>query len=201
MQVWAAVKKYNRRTQVAIKPTTSWLLDRHHTLDARDCPMATAGSIHSSITIQLHSLITIKVYCAWKVQLNLQATQLIRNQCNSFYSITLLNIPIIQSLWIKLDIQYTLKFLPGTWWALQTPVRCWWGGWRPAPSGSVPSPSCAPCAAAWEGASAPTASPTCLRVNYEPKGRAKIPCKRSLGDSTQRVTRFLILVLSIGLIS
>ena len=31
MHVWAAVKKYHRRTRVGIEPTTSWLLDRHHT--------------------------------------------------------------------------------------------------------------------------------------------------------------------------
>ena len=30
MHVWAAVKKYHRRTWVGIEPTTSWLLDRRH---------------------------------------------------------------------------------------------------------------------------------------------------------------------------
>ena len=32
--------------QVGIETTTSWLLDRRHTTH-RDCPMATAGSIHT----------------------------------------------------------------------------------------------------------------------------------------------------------
>ena len=45
MLVWAAVKKYLRRTRVGIEPTTSWVLDRRHTLDHRDCLKATAGSI------------------------------------------------------------------------------------------------------------------------------------------------------------
>ena len=31
VHVWAAVKKYNKRTRVGIESTTSWLLDRHHT--------------------------------------------------------------------------------------------------------------------------------------------------------------------------
>ena len=31
MHVWAAVKKYHRRTQVGIEPPTSWLLHRRHT--------------------------------------------------------------------------------------------------------------------------------------------------------------------------
>ena len=33
MHVWAAVKKYHRRTRVGIEPTTSWLLDRRHTIN------------------------------------------------------------------------------------------------------------------------------------------------------------------------
>ena len=35
--------------QVGIEPTTSWLLDRRHTvtIDHRDCPMAMAGSIQT----------------------------------------------------------------------------------------------------------------------------------------------------------